>query len=106
MYTIFGNSNIEPCKEVGKIDTHKIAKNRLLEKTTFLSLDLRISKSILQIGEAKVSKFKFMHTLSKSRSIFAIEQTAIVSCFSKTCCVFIGTPGIRFQSGTLVLLRT
>ena len=49
----------------------------------FLSLDLRISNNILQIGEAKVSKFKFMHTLSESKSIFAIEQKAIVSkmCF-------------------------
>ena len=36
MYTIFGNSNVELCKEVGKIDTPKIAKNRLLKKT-FLS---------------------------------------------------------------------
>ena len=78
-YTIFGNSNVELCKEAGKIDTPKIAS----WKKTFLSLDLRISKNILQIEEAKVSKFKFMHTLSKSKSIYAIEQKAIVSCFLK-----------------------
>ena len=52
-------------------------------KKTFLSLDLRISNNILQIGEAKVSKFKFMHTFSESKGIFAIEQKAIVSCFVK-----------------------
>ena len=28
-----------------------------------------------------MSKFKFMHALSESKSIFAIEQKAIVSCF-------------------------
>ena len=64
---------------------------------TFLSLDLRISKNISQIGEAKVSKFKFMHTLSESKSIFAIEQKAIVSCFAKHVAFFIGTPGIYIQ---------
>ena len=53
MYTIFGNSKVEPCKEVGKIDTPKIAKNRLLEKT-FQYLNLSISKNILQIEKAKV----------------------------------------------------
>ena len=52
-------------------------------KKTFLSLDLRISKNISQIGEAKVSKFKFMHTLSESKGIFAIDQKAIVLCFAK-----------------------
>ena len=40
-------------------------------RKTFLSLDLRISKNILKIREAKGSKFKFMHTLSESKSIFA-----------------------------------
>ena len=30
-----------------------------------------------------VSKFKFMHALSESKSIVAIEQTAIVLCFVK-----------------------
>ena len=52
-------------------------------RKTYLSVDLRISKNILQIGETTVSKFKFMHTLSESKSIFAIEQKAIVSCFVK-----------------------
>ena len=33
--------------------------------------------------EAKVSKFKFMHALSESKSLFAIEQKAVVSCFVK-----------------------
>ena len=28
-----------------------------------------------------MSEFKFMHTLSESKSILAIEQMAIVSCF-------------------------
>ena len=63
-------------------------------KKTFRSLDLRILKNILQIGEAKVSKFTFMHTLSESKSSFEIEEDAIVSCFVKKCCVFIGTPDI------------
>ena len=40
----------------------------------FQYLDLRISKNVLQIGEAKVSKFKFIDTLSESKSIFAIEK--------------------------------
>ena len=73
---MFGNYNVELCEEVGKIDTPKIG----CWKETFLSLDLSVSKNI---GEAKVSKFKFMHTLSESKSIFAIEQKTIVSCFVK-----------------------
>ena len=32
MYTTFGNSNAELCKEMGKIDIPKIAQNWLLEK--------------------------------------------------------------------------
>ena len=28
-------------------------------------------------------KFKFMHTLSESKSVFATEQKGIVSCFVK-----------------------
>ena len=74
MYIIFGNSNVEICREVGKIDTPKIGS----WKKAFLSLDLRISKNVLQIGEARVSQFEFMHTLSESKSIFEIEQNAIV----------------------------
>ena len=92
MYTIFVNSKIEPCREVGKIDTPKIAKKSALGKKTFQYLDLRISKNILQIGEAKVSKFKFMHSLSELKSIFAIEQKAIVSCFVKNIAFLLGHP--------------
>ena len=43
-------------------------------KKTFLSLDLRILINISQIGEAKVSKFKFMHTLSESKSILQLNK--------------------------------
>ena len=71
-----------------------IPKNRLksaLGKKQ-LSLDLRIPKNILQVGEAKVSKFKFMHALSESKSIFAIEQKAIVSCFVKNVAFLLGHP--------------
>ena len=58
MYIIFGNSNVELCKVVGKINAPKIVRiGSLTKKITFLSLDLRISKNILHIGEAKVSKF-------------------------------------------------
>ena len=62
-----------------------------------MSLDLRVSKNILQIGEPKVSKSKFMHTLFESKSIFAIEQKAIIC---QKCCVFIGTPGILSEAKT------
>ena len=54
--------------------------------------DLLVSKNVLQIGEARVSKFEFMHTLSESKSIFEIEQKAVVACFVKML-LFIGTPG-------------
>ena len=55
-------------------------------------LDSRMSKNILQIGEAKVSRFKFMHTLSESKSMFAIEQKAIVLCFVKNVAFLLGQP--------------
>ena len=61
-------------------------------KKTFLSLDFRISKNILLIGEANVSKFKFMHTFSESKSILTIEQKAIVSCFVKHVAFLLGHP--------------
>ena len=48
-----------------------------------MSLNLRISKSALQIEEPKVSKSKFTHTLLESKSIFAIKQKAIDACFDK-----------------------
>ena len=55
-------------------------------------LNLHISKNILQIGEPKLSKSKFMHTLLESKSIFAIEQKAIVSCFVKNFAFLLGHP--------------
>ena len=39
-----------------------------------------------------MSKFKFMHTLSESKSVFAIEQKAIVSCFVKNVPFLLGHP--------------
>ena len=57
-----------------------------------MSLNLRIAKNILQIGEPKVSKYKFMHTLFESKSIFAIEQKAIVLCFVKNVAFSLGHP--------------
>ena len=57
-----------------------------------MSLNLRISKNILQIREPKVSKSKFMHTLFESKSIVAIEQKAIVSCFVKNVAFLLGHP--------------
>ena len=47
---------------------------------------------MLQIREAKVSKFKFMHTFSESKSIFAIEQKVIISCFVKDVTLLLGHP--------------
>ena len=61
-------------------------------KKTFLFSGSRISKNILQIEKAKVSKFKFMHTLSQSKSIFAIEQKAVVLCFIKYFGFLLGHP--------------
>ena len=61
-------------------------------KKTFMSLDLRISKYILRIGETKVSESKFMHTLSESKSIFAIEQKATELCFVKNVAFLLGHP--------------
>ena len=39
-----------------------------------------------------MSKFKFMHTLSEAKGIFAIEQKAIVSCFVKDVELLLGHP--------------
>ena len=55
-----------------------------------MSLDLHISKNILRIKEAKVSKSKFMHTLSESKSIFVIEQKTIDLCFVKNVAFLLG----------------
>ena len=73
---------------VGNIDTPKIACWK-----TFLSLDLRISKN----GEARVSKFEFMHTLSESKSISEIEQNAIVSWFVKNVAFLLAHPVVGSQ---------
>ena len=59
---------------------------------TFLSLDLRISKNILHIGEGKLSKFKSLHTLSESKGSFANKQKAIVACFVKNVAFLLGHP--------------
>ena len=61
-------------------------------KKAFLSLDLCIAKNILQTGEAKVSEFKLMHTLSESKSIFAIEQKVVATCFVKNVTFLLGHP--------------
>ena len=59
-----------------KIDIPKIGGS--WKKKTFKSLDVRISKNILQIGEASVTKFEFMHTLSESKSIFEINKRLLL----------------------------
>ena len=61
-------------------------------RKTFLCLDLGISKNILQFGESEVSRFKFMHTFSESKSIFAIEQKTIVSYFVENVTFLLGHP--------------
>ena len=73
-----------------------------------MSLDLSISKNVLQIGEARVSRFEFIHTLSESKSIFEIEQNAIVSCFVKNVAFLLGHPvehNISYQPGNFQLPR-
>ena len=52
-------------------------------KKTFLFLDLRISKNVLQVGKAKVSKFEVDAYPFRTESIFATEQKTIVLCFVK-----------------------
>ena len=46
------------------------------------------------------TKKKFMHTISQSKSIFAIEQKAIVSCFVKDVALLLGHPNLykRYES--------
>ena len=39
-----------------------------------------------------MSKSKFIHTLFEAKSIFAIEQKAIVSCFVKNVAFLLGHP--------------
>ena len=50
-----------------------------------------------------MSKFKFMHTFSESKGIFAIEQKAIVSYFVKTVTFLLGHPVVMI---TFVLTDT
>ena len=83
MYTIFAILMLSYVRRWAKLIPLKLPKIGSRKKKTFLSLDLRIAKNILQIRDAKVSKFKYMHTLSESKSIFATEQKTIVSCFVK-----------------------
>ena len=44
------------------------------------------------MGDAKVSKPKFIHTLSESKNIFALEQKAIVFSFVKYVSFLFGHP--------------
>ena len=39
-----------------------------------------------------MSKFKFMHALSESKSIFATQQKAIVSCFAENVAFLLAHP--------------
>ena len=88
MYIIFGSSNVERWVKLIPLKSPKIGS----WTKAFLSSDLRVSKNILQIGESRVSKFEFMHILSESKSIFEIEQKAIVSCFVKNVAFLLGHP--------------
>ena len=103
MYTIFGNSNAEYVKRWLTLIPLKSPKIDSWKKT-FLSLDLRFSMNILQIGEANISKFKFIHTLSQSKSIFANEQKAIVLCFVKNVAFLLFVKNVAFLLGHLVCM--
>ena len=48
-----------------------------------------------------MSNFKFMHTLSESKSIFAIEQKTIVSCSVKNVAFLLGHPIVLLQDPKL-----
>ena len=58
-----------------------------------------------------MSKFEFMHTSSESKSIFEIEQKAIISCFVKHVAFLLGHPVdvtydqslIEFQRDSLII---
>ena len=49
----------------------------------------------------EVLKSKFMHTLSESKSIFAIEQKAITLCFVKNVAFLMGHPVFEAYNHTL-----
>ena len=89
MYTIFGNSNVELFEEVGKIDTPNVGS----WKKTFLSLDLRISKNILHIGEAKVLNLCLCIPFPNRKVFLKLNQKLLFHALSK-CRDFIGTPSI------------
>ena len=93
MYTIFGNCNVELCKEVSKTDTLKLPEIDSWKKTLYVfRFTLRISNNILHIEEANVSKFEFMHTLLESKRISAIKRKAIASWFVKYVAFLLGHP--------------
>ena len=39
-----------------------------------------------------MSEFKYMHTLSESKSIFAIKQQGVATCFVKNVAFLLGHP--------------
>ena len=66
MYTILAIlmlSNVRRWVKLRLLKSHRIS----FWKKPILFSDLRILKNMLQIGDAKVSKLKFMHTLSKKK---------------------------------------
>ena len=74
MCTMFGNNfYVAYVRRWVKLIPPKSPKIGSWEKT-FLSLDLRVSKNILQIGQTRVSKFKFMHILSQSKGILQLNK--------------------------------
>ena len=52
-----------------------------------------------------MSKFKFMHTLSESKGIFAIEQKVNVSCFVKNVGLLLGCPVYKLMNLHREVLR-
>ena len=91
-YTFLGASNMRPqFKPRNKHSSILSLKDRVPAGLYLMEIRntcLTIRKLLVQIVEAKLLKFKFMHTLSKSKSIFVIEQKAIVSCFVKNVAFF------------------
>ena len=53
-----------------------------------------------------MSKFKFMHTLSESKGIFAIEQKAIVSCLVKNVAFLLQQIVIKYYCLTKISIRS
>ena len=69
MYTIFCNSNVELCKEAGKIDTPNVGSWK-----KHLSLDLSISKIILNIAEAKLSNLSLCIPFLNRKKLLKLNQ--------------------------------